>query len=169
MVDFNKKFKELSSKKLTWKELLESINLKNKVKSAEPNVTVDLLADVYQLLEREDIKVDYLFCNSKTYNAMRKLEKDLQLKFTMAEVLVASLWGAVIGITNQIPDNQLLIVNEQKNFGVLLLLNDSDNSNVLSLLEYKSRLMELSSEMQSTIRKTCELIKKVTTKIETLN
>ena len=80
--------------------------------------TVYLLADGFAAVERSNVGVNEVIMNSNSYCHLRKMDRDIldpeKDREKILQGIYASLWGAVIRISINMPDNTILFISESE-------------------------------------------------------
>lgn len=92
------------------------------------NLTANALADAFAAIERNDIRVAYVFMNAKDFSDFRKWDRDTLDMETQASLLktglVANIWGAQIVVSRIVPEGTVYVCGEPEFFGRIPVRTD---------------------------------------------
>lgn len=92
------------------------------------NLTANALADAFSAIERNDIRVAYVFMNAKDFSDFRKWDRDTLDMETQASLLktglVANIWGAQIVVSRIVPEGTVYVCGEPEFFGRIPVRTD---------------------------------------------
>ncbi len=158
--------------KVTWENFLKDFNIKSTLKTAYKELNICLLADLFSELENLNNSVKKIFLNPKTFSVVRSWRKNFYDHETdqkkIEEGIYGYIWGATFIASTSVPDFTVLIVSNSGE-GALLLLNEDIPGGAGDLIEMHDRLQQMSSEIQSLMRKASDLIEKIVTRVEKIN
>ena len=109
------------------------------------NLTSSALADGFAAIERNDLRVAYIFCNAQDFSDIRKWDRDTLDPESQGELLKtgvrSSVWGAKIVVSRVVPRGTIYLTCEPEFFGSIPVRYDLT---VLSADNPKSRTIGFS-------------------------
>ncbi len=85
------------------------------------NLTPAAMADGFSAIERNDLRVAYIFCNARDFTDIRKWDRDTLDPESQGELLKTgvrnSLWGAKIVVSRVVPQGTVYLTCEPEFFG----------------------------------------------------
>ena len=85
------------------------------------NLTSSALADGFAAIERNDLRVAYIFCNAMDFSDIRKWDRDTLDPASQGELLKTgvrnTIWGAQIVVSRVVPQGTIYLTCEPEFFG----------------------------------------------------
>lgn len=156
---------------LSWEDFQKQFKQRPLLRSALSYLSRENLADLFSHIEILDFKVAEVYMNPKTYSAVRKWSRDVLEPVTDAKLLrkgiLAFIWGAMIIINSKIPEGIVMAVSDNEfKTAAILRLNEEVFTGGEYLAQCEKRIDEISSELQSMLRKASQTIRNMLIKVE---
>jgi hypothetical protein len=163
-----------STIKGTWKNFLSNIKIVSIMRTAYSELCPNMLISLFSKIEREELKVQYIYVNPDTYVGIRKWGKDVldfeTSKERQNQGYMAKIWGAIVAVSETVPDNVVLVISEAISgdpytHGAILNM-DEEIEGITELVNAQYKLNKLSKSMQEQLDNTTKLIQSLATKTE---
>lgn len=107
---------DLRKKKISFEEFMKSFTKVNEMKTVLSPLTLADLADLFAVVEHEELRVESVLMGPITFSDVRKWGRDsIDVETEKEELqkgLMASIWGAYIMVNKCIPEGIVIVTSE---------------------------------------------------------
>lgn len=122
----------------TYEDFIGSLTIKKTIKSPISTLTRSLLSDGFAIIESDEILVNEILMNPRTYSDIRKFKRNTIDYETATELLkqgiMGYIWGATIRVSRKVPDHTILILSiPDYNRATIIKMQKKDNNIITKL------------------------------------
>lgn len=122
----------------SWEEFLGKIKLETTRKTAYSQLSPEILADLFQLVENLDLRVCKIYMNGKVFTNIRKWGRDsFDMETSVEKVqqgIMGKIWGAEIIVQKAVPDKTVVAIHDDipqdKSTAAMLILGEGPQSTI---------------------------------------